>query len=157
MPYFHNFIDYMTFYTLCLMFTHDFYFMRLYELYWYVSVDDSVIFMFSWIHSYFIPCFRTSFQDYHKTSCVFLHFERVFKHVKLFSNPIFWKPLPSKGGWMGEHALYAQIENHFNMYMNRVVFMRYTFDSHCVFNWYHNWYLFCILIFVSIYACFNFK
>ena len=55
MPYFHDFIDYMTFYTLCLVFTHDFCFMRLYELYYYLSVDDRVIFIFSWIHSCFIP------------------------------------------------------------------------------------------------------
>ena len=100
---------------------------------------------------------RTSFQDYYKTTCVFLHFGRVFKLVKIIFKSYFWKPLPSKGDWMGDHALYAQIENLFNMYMNRVGGMSYTLDPHYIFNWYHNWYLFCILIFISIYVCFNFK
>ena len=43
---------------------------------------------------------RTSLQDYHKTSCVILHFGRVFKYVKIFSNHIFENPyLQMAVGW----------------------------------------------------------
>ena len=64
-------------------------FMRLYELYWYVSVDDCVIFMFSWICYCFISYlkdFVLVFKFFHKTNCVFLHLVEFFKLVKLFSN-----------------------------------------------------------------------
>ena len=42
-----------------------------------------------------------------------LHFDRVFKYAKLIFKLIFENPYPSMGGWMGDHALYAQIENLF--------------------------------------------
>ena len=60
--------------------------------------------------------FHTSFQDYHKASCVILHLEEFSIKLNLFSN-LFLKTLPAMGGWMGDHALYAQIENHFNLCM----------------------------------------
>ena len=46
-----------------------------------------------------------------------LHFGRVFNYAKIIFKLIFEKPLPLKDGWMGDHALYAQIENLFKMYM----------------------------------------
>jgi len=36
--------------------------------------------------------------------------------------------------------------------------MSYTLDPHHIFNWYHNWYFFCILIFCFLYMyASNFK
>ena len=88
------------------------------------------------------------------------YFGRVFKLVKIIFNSYFWKPLPSKGGWMGDHALHALIENLFNMCMNRVVGMSYTHDLHVIlflyahmyflyiyasnFNWYFHTYIYMI-------------
>ena len=73
----------------------------------------------------------TSFQDYHKTSCVFLHFGRVFKHVKLFSNLIFWKPLLSKGGWLRDHALWAYLKIFLTCAWKGGIYELYTFSSLC--------------------------
>jgi len=50
--------------------------------------------------------FRTSFQVFHKTSS-YSSFGRGFKYAKLIFKLIFENPYPSKGGWMGDHALYA--------------------------------------------------
>ena len=51
--------------------------------------------------------FRTSFQVFYKTSCVFPHLGRVFNYAKIIVKLIFENPFPSIGGWMGDHALYA--------------------------------------------------
>ena len=139
--------------------------MTLFSWVWYVLYRFWVLMIvwltyFSWIIFLFyslLEGFRTSLQVFHKTSCVILHLVEFSIMLKIIFKSYFWKPLPSKGGWMGDHALFAQIENHFKLVHDRVVSMSYTLDPHCVFNWYHNWYLFCILIFVSIHLCFNFK
>ena len=116
--------------------------------------------VFHEIYSCFISCLKNFvliFQIYHKTSYVILHLEE-FSIMLNYFQTYFWKPLPLKGGWMGDHALWAELKIFLNKCMiGWKVFMSYTLDPHCVFNWYHNWYLFYILIFVSIYVCFNFK
>ena len=89
-----------------------------------------------------------------------LHMVEFSNLLKLFSN-LFLKALTHfKGGWMGDHALYALLKILLNICMKWVVgSMSYTLDSHCIFNWYHNWYFYvCILISVfSIYICFKFQ
>ena len=105
---FYDFVDYMTFYTLCLMFTHDLFSWDYMSFYCYLSVDDHVIFMFSWIHSCFIPNlkdFILVFKIIIKLVRI-LHFSRVFQTCYIFKS-YFWKPLPFKDGWLGDHALYA--------------------------------------------------
>ena len=47
--------------------------------------------------------FRTSLQIFHITSYGILHYGRAFQTYYIFQI-YFWKPLPSKGGWMGDHA-----------------------------------------------------
>ena len=55
--------------------------------------------------------FRTSFQNYHKTSCVILHLVEFSIMLKLFSNLFLKTPTNAIGGWMGDHALYPHNEN----------------------------------------------
>ena len=75
-------------------------------------------------------------------------------YVKNIFKSYFWKPLLTpKGGWMGDHALYALIENLFNMCMNRVVGMSYILDPHYIFNWYHNWYFHVCILICVFYIC----
>ena len=50
-----------------------------------------------------------------------------------FQIMIFKKPLPSKGGWMGDHALYTLLEYLLNLCMIRVVGLSYTLDPHYIF------------------------
>ena len=128
MPYSMTFVDYITFYTLYLLFTHDLFSeiictLLLFECWWLCDfqVSWNIFFFYSLLEG-----FCTNFQDYQKTSCVIFHFGRVFQKCKIYFQSYFWKSLPNKGGWMGDHTLYAQIENYFNMCMNRVVFMSYT-------------------------------
>ena len=116
--------------------------------------------MFSWIYSFFIPYLKDFVLVYKiiiKLVALFFILVEFSNMLKLFSNPIFENSYLPKGGWMGDHALYAQIENLFNMCMNKEVIMSYLLDSHYIFNWYHNWYFYiCILIFVfSIYVWFK--
>ena len=96
-----------------------FIFMRLYELYCYLSVDDCVIVIFHGLYSCFIlywKDFVLVFKFIIKLLHI-LHYGRVFKYAKKNFKLIFENTYPFKGGWLGDHALYAQIENHFNMYM----------------------------------------
>jgi len=78
---FHDFIDYMTFYTLCLMFTHDLFpwdYMSFIanECWWLCDFQCCTdLFLFDSL----LEGLHTSFQDYHKTSCVFLHFWKSFQ------------------------------------------------------------------------------
>jgi len=75
-----------------------------------------VIFIFSFDVLLFyslLERFRTSFQVYHKTSCVVLHIGRVFNYTKIIFKLIFENPFHRMGGWLGDHALYAYIENQF--------------------------------------------
>jgi len=106
------------------------------SFYYYLSVDDRVIFIFSWIHSCFIPYLKDFVLIYKIIIKLvrILQIGRVFKPVEIFSSPIFENLYQPKGGWIGDHALYAQIENLFNMCMNRVVGMSYTLEPHYIFN-----------------------
>ena len=74
---------------------------------------------FSWNRFMFyslLEGFHTSFQNYPKTNS-YSSLGRVFNYVKINFKLFFEKSLPMMGGWMGDHALHAQIENHFNMCM----------------------------------------
>jgi len=83
---------------------------------WILSVLVTMWFTyFSWNIFLFyslLEGFRTSLQVFHLTSCGILRYGRVFQTYYIFQT-YFWKPLPSKGGWLGDHALYVYIENHF--------------------------------------------
>ena len=95
---------------------------------------------------------RTSFQDYHKISCVFLHFGRVFKLIKIIFKILFFEnPFHQKGGRMGDHALWAKLKI-FLTCAEREVIMSYTLDPHHIFIWYHDWYFFVYSYFV-FYIC----
>ena len=87
------------------------------------------IFLFYSLLEWFLLVFKFSI----KLVVYFLILEE-FSIMLNYFQTYFWKPLPSMGDWMGDHALYAQIENYFNMCMNRVIFMSYTLDPHCVFQ-----------------------
>ena len=101
--------------------------------------------------------FRISLRFYHKTSCVFFILVEFSIVLKLFSN-LFLKTPTHNGRLVGRSCLVCIIKNQFKHVheMGGREYELYTW-SLLVFNWYHNWYLFCILIFVSIYVCFNFK
>ena len=159
--YFHDFVDYMTLALTLFLFTHDFCFHKLYmcfidiECRWscYLHVFHGIYFCFI----IYLKDFVLVFKFHHVTSCVFFIFDRVFNCAKTIFK-LFENPYPSKGGWLGDHALYALLKIYLNMCMKWVVgSMSYILVPHCVFNWFHNWHLFCILIYVSIYVCFNFK
>ena len=111
------------------------------------------------IYSYFIPYlkdFVLVFQIYHKTSCVILHLEEFSIMLNLFSN-LFLKT-PSIEGWLdGRPCLICSNWKSFNMCMIGWSLWVIHLILIVFFNWYYNWYLFCIFIFVSIYACLNFK
>ena len=64
-----------------------------------------------------VSCFEGSLTSFSKIILKFLDSSigRVFKHIKLFLNSYFAKPLPIKGGWMGDYALYA-----FNEYLSNM-------------------------------------
>ena len=105
-----------------------------------MSVDDRVTYMFFmdiFLFYSLLEGFLLVFKFFIKLVCI-LYFGKVFKYAKPIFKLIFENPYPLKGGWIGDHALYAKIENHFNMCINRVVIMSYTLDSHYVFNWYRN-------------------
>ena len=78
---------------------------------------------------------------------------------------IFEKPLPSKGGWMGDHALYALMTIFYHVH-ERVVVMSYTHDLHGIlflythmyfvymyasnFKWYFHTYIYMIFIVLAL-------
>ena len=69
----------------------------------------------SWIYTCFIPYLKDFVQVFKiiiKLVAYFFILEEFSIMLKLFSNPIFESP-PSKGGWIGDHALYTLIENLF--------------------------------------------
>ena len=106
----------------------------------------------------FLEGFRARLQFYHIiTSCVFFILVEFSIVLKLFSN-LFLKTRTHHGRLVGRPCLVCIIENLFELVleMGGREYELYT-CPHCIFNWYHNWYLFCILIFISIYVCFNFK
>ena len=71
--------------------------------------------------------------------------------LNLFSN-LFLKT-PSIEGWLdGRPFLVSLIENLFKQVHDWVEGMSYTLDSHCVFNWYHNWYFVYSYLFIYMYA-----
>ena len=81
--------------------------------------------------------FRTSFQNSHKTSCVFLHFGKVSSYAKIIFKLIFENPFHQ---WVVGRATMPYmliLKINLNMSMKWVVgSMSYTLDSHSVFNWY---------------------
>ena len=77
MPYFHDFIDYMIFCTLYISFVYSwFWFMSLYELYQFLSVDSHKVFIYYRIYICFIPYLK----DF------VLIFKIIIKIVSLFFN-----------------------------------------------------------------------
>ena len=95
--------------TLTLLVYSWFAFMRLwYELYEFWVFSDYVIYI--WLvknYFVFISLFegsRSSFSRFSKTSSCSSLLVEIFKQTTL-SNLFFWKPLPSMGGWMGDHVL----------------------------------------------------
>ena len=52
--------------------------------------------------------------------------------LKLFSKYSFWKLLPSKGGWLGDHALCTLLKIYWNLCMIKVDDMSYTHDFHVI-------------------------
>ena len=115
------------------MFSHDFIVMSIICAIQTLSVDY-VIFM-SWNIFLFyslLERFCTSFQVYHKTSCVFLHFGRVFNYAKIIFKLIFQNPFHQRAvGWATMPYL-LKSEIYLNMCMNRVVSMSYTLDPHYI-------------------------
>ena len=98
---------------------------------------DFHIFMDIFLFYSLLEGFRTSFQDYHKTSYVILHLEEFSIMLNLFSN-LFLKT-PSIKGWLdGRPCLVNLIENLFKQVHDKVEGMSYTLYPHCVFNWHHN-------------------
>ena len=85
----------------------------LFEYYW---LCDFQSFMDIFLFYSLLEGFRTSLQVYHKTSCVFFIFGRVFNCAKTIFK-LFENPYPSKGGWLGDHALYAILKINLNMCM----------------------------------------
>ena len=85
-----------------LMFTHDCFHeimwaLLLFECWW--SCDFQVFMDILLVYS-LLEGLRTSFQDYHKSSCVFLHFGRVFNYVKIIFKSYFKNPfLLRAAGW----------------------------------------------------------
>ena len=82
-----------------------------------LSVGYHVNFMFHEKYFCFIPYLKDFVLVYkisHLTSCEIFRYGRVFQIYFIFQT-YFWKPLPFKGGWMGDHAMYAYIENHFKL------------------------------------------
>ena len=140
--------------------------MTLFSWVWYVLYRFWVL-MIVWLTCFLcniflfyslLEGFRASLQFYHITNCVFFILVEFSIVLQLFSNLFLKTPTHLKGGWLGDHALYALLKIYLNLCIKWVVWsMSYTLDPYYVFNWYHNWHLFCILIFVSIYACFIFK
>ena len=87
---------------------------------------------FSWnicLFYFLLEGFRTNFQVFHKTSCGILHMVE-FTNMLYYFKLIFENPYPSKGGWLGDHALYAHYwKSILNMCMKWVVgSMSYTLD-----------------------------
>ena len=76
-----------------------------------------------------------------------LHFGRVFNYAKTIFKLILKTPTHLKGGWLGDHALYALLKIYLNMYMKWVAgSMSYTLDSH----------LFSIDITIDIYGVYSY-
>ena len=90
----------------------------LFECWW---LCDFHVFMDIFLFYSLLEGFRTSFQVFHKTSFVFLHFGRVFNYAKIIFKLIFENSYLPKGVRIGDHVLYALIENLFNMCMKREV------------------------------------
>ena len=116
--------------------------------------------MFSWIYSFFIPYLKDFVLVYKiiiKLVALFFILVEFSNMLKLFSNSYFWKPLPSKGSWMGDHTLYAQIENpfkHVHEYGDR--YELYTWSS-LYFQLVYQLIFSCLYthLWFSIYVCFK--
>ena len=131
------------------LFTHDLFSWD------YMCFIDLWVLMIMWltcfhgIYSYFIPYlkdFVLVFKIIIKLVTYFFVLEVIFQLCLNYFHILFWKSLPSKGGWLGDRALYAHIENLFKHVheMSGREYELYTWFSlyfHLVslyhFNWYH--------------------
>ena len=106
---FHDFVDYMTLALTSFLFTHDFCFHELYMCFIDFEcqlLSDFHVFMDIYLFYSLLEGFHTSFQDYHKTSS-YSSLGSVFNYAKIIFKLIFENSFLPKGGWMGDHALYA--------------------------------------------------
>ena len=126
-----------------------------YMLYGPWVFSDHVIYMYFMKYNFvFIPYlkdFVLVYKFFHITSCGILRYGRSFQAYYIFQT-YFWKPLPSKGGWMGDHAHVCFIVKIIlNLSMKWVVgYMRYTLDIIVVSIWYH--WIFSIGINIDIFV-----
>ena len=111
-----SFINYFHEYVIHLILVHSHYFLlmtlfheHIFALYRFRVSTLVYLVCYHEIYLYFyslLEGFRTSFQDYHKTSFVILQYGSVFQtmlKISLIHN--FENPYQPKGWWLGDHAL----------------------------------------------------
>ena len=104
---------------------------------------DFHVFMGCMIWFHILKDFLLVFKNIFKLVSI-LQMVEFSNYAYLLSNHNFWKPLPFKGGWMGDHALYTLLEYLLNLCMIRGgKYELYTWSS-LYFYWYQNWYFICL-------------